>query len=57
MDKKIELIKNLAEANACLLEIEESELKHIERAVDDIRRICNAGYILMEEVYEQLDLK
>ena len=57
MNKKMELIQNLAELGACLIDIEEIELKEVERSITDIRRICNAGHAILDEVYDQLDLK
>lgn len=52
MDAKLDLLKNFAELEACLVSIEENK-----QASEDIRRNCRAGYSLLDEIYGQLDLK
>ena len=52
MKAKLELLKNFAELEVCLVSIEEDE-----KASEDIRRNCRAGYTLLDEIYTQLDLK
>ena len=52
MKAKLELLKNLAELEACLVSIEEDE-----QASGDIPHNCRAGYALLDEIYAQLDLK
>ena len=57
MNDKIELVKLLAELEACLVSVEESHLAEVERSIADIRRICQAGYKLMDDVYQKLGYK
>ena len=57
MNDKIELVKLLAELEACLVSVEESHLTEVERSIADIRRICQAGYKLMDNVYQKLGYK
>ena len=57
MDNKLELLKLLAELQACLDSIEEIELVEIERTLANTRRICQAGYKLMDDVYQKLGYK
>jgi hypothetical protein len=52
MDAKIDLLKNFAELEACLVSIEENK-----QASKDIRRLCRVGYSLLDEIYSQLELK
>ena len=52
MKAKLEFLKNFAELEACLVSIEEDK-----QATEDIRRICKAGYSLLDEIYAQLDSK
>ena len=52
MDAKHDLLKNFAELEACLVSIEENK-----QDTEDIRRICKAGYSLLDEIYAQMDLK
>ena len=44
MDDKLEVLKLLAELEACLVSIEETELVEIESTLANTRRICRAGY-------------
>ena len=52
MDAKLDLLKNFAELEACLVSIEEDK-----PTSEDTRRFCQAGYALLDEIYAQLDLK
>jgi hypothetical protein len=51
MDSKHELLKKFAELEACLVSIEENK-----QVSEDIRRVCRAGYSLLDEIYAQLEL-
>jgi hypothetical protein len=57
MEKKIEILKLLAELEACLVSIEEIELSEIERTLANTRRICRAGYKVMDDIYQKLGYK
>ena len=52
MDAKLELLKNFAELEACLVLTEENQ-----QASEEMRRNCRAGYAILDEIYAQLDLK
>ena len=52
MDQKLGLLKDFAELEVCLDSIEEAASTN-----EDIRRKCQAGYSLLDEIYAQLDLK
>ena len=52
MKAKVELLKDFAELEACLVSIEAAASTN-----EDIRRNCQAGYSLLDEIYAQLDLK
>ena len=52
MKAKLELLKNFAELEVCMVAIEEDQ-----QANRDIRRNCRAGYALLDEIYTQLGLK
>ena len=57
MDEKNELPKLLAELEACLVSIEETELPEIERTIANIRRTCQAGYKVMDDIHKKLGYK
>ena len=57
MDDKLEVLKLLAELEACLVSIEETELVEIERTIDNTRRTCQAGYKVMDDIYKKLGYK
>ena len=57
MSDKLEFVKLLAELEACLVSIEESNLAEVEWSTADIRRTCQAGYKLMDDVYQKLGYK
>ena len=57
MDDKLEVLKLLAELEACLVSIEETELVEIERTLANTRRICQAGYKVMDDIYKKLGYK
>ena len=57
MDNKLEALKLLAELEACLVSIEETELPEIERNIANIRRTCQAGYKVMDNIYKKLGYK
>ena len=57
MDNKLELLKLLAELQACLDSIEEIELVEIERTLANTRRLCRAGYKVLDDIYKQLGYK
>jgi len=52
MKAKLDLLKNFAELEVCLVSIEEDE-----QASEDIRRNCRVGVAILDEIYVQLDLK
>jgi len=57
VDNKLELLKLLAELQACLDSIEEIELVEIERTLANTRRICRAGYKVLDDIYKKLGYK
>ena len=57
MDDKLEVLKLLAELEACLDSIEETELVEIERTLANTRRLCRAGYKVFDDVYRKLGYK
>ena len=57
MDNKLELLKLLAELEACLVFIEETELSEIERSLANTRRTCQAGYKVLDDIYKKLGYK
>ncbi|GAG55986.1 unnamed protein product [marine sediment metagenome] len=57
MDDKIEVLKLLAELEACLVSIEETELAEIDHTLANTRRICRAGYKVMDDIYKKLGYK
>ena len=57
MDDKLEVLKLLAELEACLVSIEETELVEIERTLANTRRTCQAGYKVMDDIYKKLGYK
>jgi hypothetical protein len=57
MDNKLEVLKLLAELEACLDSIEETDLSEIERTLANSRRICRAGYKVMDDIYKKLGYK
>ena len=54
MGNKLEVIKLLAELEACMVSIEETELVEIDRTLANTRRICRAGYKVFDDVYKKL---
>jgi len=52
MKAKLELLKNFAELEICLVSIEEDQ-----QASEDIRRNCRVGSAILDEIYAQLDMK
>jgi len=57
MKNKLEVLKLLAELEACLVSIEEIELSEIERTLANTRRICQAGYKVMDDLHQKLGYK
>ncbi len=57
MKDKLEVLKLLAELEACLVSIEETELVEIERTLANTRRTCRAGYKVMDDIYKKLGYK
>jgi hypothetical protein len=57
MKNKLEVLKLLAELEACLVSIEEIELSEVERTLANTRRICRAGYKVMDDIYQKLGYK
>lgn len=57
MSDKLEFVKLLAELEACLVSIEESNLAEVERSIADIRRTSQAGYKLIGDIYQKLGYK
>jgi hypothetical protein len=57
MNNKLEVLKLLAELEACMVSIEETELAEIDRTHANTRRICRAGYKVLDDIYEQLGYK
>ena len=57
MEDKLEVLKLLAELEACLVSIEETELVEIERTLANTRRTCQAGYKVMDDIYKKLGYK
>ncbi len=56
MDKKLELIKNLAYLDSCFCIVEELEFVEIENAIHRIRETCQSGYKIVSELQKQLEL-
>ena len=57
MGNKLEVIKLLAELEACMVSIEETELTEIERTIANTRRLCRAGYKVLDDIYKKLGYK
>ncbi len=57
MDDKLEVLKHLAELEACMVSIEETELAEIDRTLANTRRICRAGYKVLDDIYKRLGYK
>jgi len=57
MGNKLEVIKLLAELEACMVSIEETELVEIDRTLANTRRICRAGYKVLDDIYKKLGYK
>ena len=57
MGNKLEVIKLLAELEACMVSIEETELVEIDRTLANTRRLCRAGYKVLDDVYKKLGYK
>ena len=57
MDNKLEVLKLLAELEACMVSIEETELVEIDRTLANTRRICRAGYKVLDDIYKKLGYK
>jgi len=57
MGNKLEVIKLLAELEACMVSIEETELVEIDRTLANTRRLCRAGYKVLDDIYKQLGNK
>lgn len=57
MDDKLEVLKHLAELEACMVSIEETELAEIDRTLANTRRLCRAGYKVFDDIYKQLGYK
>ena len=54
MGNKLEVIKLLAELEACMVSIEETELVEIDRTLANTRRLCRAGYKVLDDIYKKL---
>jgi len=57
MGNKLEVIKLLAELEACMVSIEETELVEIDRTLANTRRLCRAGYKVLDDIYKKLGYK
>ena len=52
MKAKLDLLKNFAELEVCLVSIEEDQ-----QSSEEMRRNCQAGVAILDIIYSQLDLK